>query len=352
MQKWMGMFVLLAGVASAAPGEKWGFIDKTGNFVIEPAYDECGPFSGGLAGVKVGDRWGFIDKTGELVVKASYDNVWRFSEGLAPVKKDGKWGYVDTTGKLVIALQFEGSASSFSGGRASIRIVEKQGRFKNGLRWIDYLYGFIDKTGKMVIPIKFKQAYHFSDGLACVSLDQETHGYIDPTGNWVIEPKYKSASPFSEGLATVRIAPHRTGYIDKTGKIVLKPLYGSAGGFSDGWAIVKLSYTDREFVIDKAGKTVVENAAKHNLVGHSEGRVLVKVGRDRSMLDDDGNLMPLRYWWVYHFSGGLARVCHAYKGPFGFIDKTGKEVLPIEFPKALDFSEGLAAAIKPRGGLR
>jgi len=30
-------------------GGKWGYIDRTGHFVIEPAFDEASSFSGGLA---------------------------------------------------------------------------------------------------------------------------------------------------------------------------------------------------------------------------------------------------------------------------------------------------------------
>ena len=51
---------------------KWGFIDKTGSFVINPQFDFAWSFSDGLAAVRIGDyetgKYGFIDKTGSFVI--------------------------------------------------------------------------------------------------------------------------------------------------------------------------------------------------------------------------------------------------------------------------------------------
>jgi hypothetical protein len=46
---------------------KWGYIDKTGNIVIEPQFDSAHRFSAELAQVHVGDKIGYIDKTGRYV---------------------------------------------------------------------------------------------------------------------------------------------------------------------------------------------------------------------------------------------------------------------------------------------
>ena len=59
----------------------------------------------GLAKVKIGGKWGYIDKTGKYVVNPQFDEVWSFSEGLAGVIigdwKTSKWGYIDKTGKYI-----------------------------------------------------------------------------------------------------------------------------------------------------------------------------------------------------------------------------------------------------------
>jgi hypothetical protein len=40
-------------------GTQYGYIDKTGQLVISPQYDNANDFSEGLAAVKTGDKYGF-----------------------------------------------------------------------------------------------------------------------------------------------------------------------------------------------------------------------------------------------------------------------------------------------------
>ena len=45
----------------------WGFIDQSGEFVIEPQFDHAWDFDNGLAMVQVGDTLGYIDRSGNFV---------------------------------------------------------------------------------------------------------------------------------------------------------------------------------------------------------------------------------------------------------------------------------------------
>lgn len=77
-----------------------GFIDITGTFVIEPAYEDVSAFgANGLAAVKRNGKWGYINTTGETVIDFIYDDADAFGEnGLATVILDGSSGLVDGTG--------------------------------------------------------------------------------------------------------------------------------------------------------------------------------------------------------------------------------------------------------------
>ena len=46
---------------------RWGYIDRNGKFVINPQFDEAGPFENGLARVKLSRRTGYIDHSGHYV---------------------------------------------------------------------------------------------------------------------------------------------------------------------------------------------------------------------------------------------------------------------------------------------
>ena len=51
-------------------------------------------------------------------------------------------------------------------------------------------------------------------------------------------------------------------------------------------------------------------------------------------------VIPFKYEWAVFFSEGLASV--KFDGKYGFIDKTGREVVPFKYDLTLPFSEGLA----------
>ena len=72
---------------------KWGYINKSGIYVIAPQFDGTRPFSEGLAvvwiggdGLGRGGKWGYIDTQGAVVIPLQFDQVSPFTEGLAAVK--------------------------------------------------------------------------------------------------------------------------------------------------------------------------------------------------------------------------------------------------------------------------
>ncbi len=59
--------------------------------------------------VKVeGNQYGFVDRSGNLVVQYKYDKAYEFNEyGFATIKKDGKWGVVNEQGQEIVAPTYE-----------------------------------------------------------------------------------------------------------------------------------------------------------------------------------------------------------------------------------------------------
>ncbi|MDX1429513.1 MAG: WG repeat-containing protein, partial [Rhodothermales bacterium] len=90
---------------------QWGFIDATGEIVVEPRFDRAWPFSGDRALVRVGQRFGYADRHGEMAIPAIYSDAWFFSGDLAPVEKDDKWVYIDRSGGVAVEPEFRLEAS-------------------------------------------------------------------------------------------------------------------------------------------------------------------------------------------------------------------------------------------------
>lgn len=290
---------------------KWGYMNNKLQIVIDPQFERAEDFHDGMAAVSktfsVGENeskelWGFIDSTGRLSVPYKYERVTYFREGLAAVGKNELFGYIDNTGKEVISLQYE-EASVFFEGLAAVKINGKT--------------GFINQSNDVVIQPQFARATwvsDFSNGLAAVyeSMDDGAGGYIDKTGKLVIPMQYSFVGRFHEGLAIVQpVGSNYYGYINKEGKMVIPAKYSQGLHFSEGVATVQVTEPNGKSyyeIIDKNGKTL----ASH-----------------------------LPYDFAGIFREGLAGV-ETHNQRWGFIDKTGKEVIAPRFAGVNLFRNGLS----------
>jgi len=116
------------------PGRRYGYVDKTGEVVIEPQFEEARFFSERLAAVSVEEdgvmKWGYVDQKGAWVIEPRFDGAGDFSDGLAIVGFSVTGGsgpasywrsdYIDRTGKTVISLEPGQRPYEFSGGVARV----------------------------------------------------------------------------------------------------------------------------------------------------------------------------------------------------------------------------------------
>jgi hypothetical protein len=272
----------------SADGLTYGYVDETGQWVIQPQYDFAGDFAEALAVVELDGQYGYVDANGQEVVAPQYDFAGDFAFGLAPVVVDGEFGYIDQSGKIVIEPQF-GDAHPFTAeGLAAVRP--------------DETYGYVEQDGQFVIEPQFESAFSFSEGLAAIA-EAGKYGFIDESGQVVIEAQFDFASHFAEGLAAVYV-DGKMGYIDDSGTVVIEPVYDFADSFSEGLAAVRID--GQVGFIDDSGQMVIE---------------------------------PI-YDFAHDFSEGLAAVRE--EELTGFIDASGQMVITPQFAEAGSFQDGLA----------
>ena len=83
------VFMFNSGLVPVEIDGEWGYADKKGKIVIQPAYDSAESFEGKYAIVEKDKKFGFINKRGKVVIEPQFDVAEEFSEGLALVQKGG-----------------------------------------------------------------------------------------------------------------------------------------------------------------------------------------------------------------------------------------------------------------------
>ena len=186
--------------------------------------------------------------------------------------------------------------------------------FSEGLARVraDGKYGYIDGTGKLVIPAKYDRAEDFSGGVACIRSGNR-YGYIDKSGAFILQAVYRGAHDFSEGLAAVMVSGEGRGnyewvFINQEGEIVISGIEGYPGVFHEGMSLI--FGEEEEYVINKTGKTILhlkEKKAVQEYERFKEGLLPVEFGKKCGFIDKTGKVViPLIYDEVSEFSGGLA----------------------------------------------
>jgi len=255
------------GLASVGINGKYGYIDKSGNFVIKPQYNMTEPFINGIAAVKIGDKWGFINKSGETIVKPSLQDIFACdNDNYLVFRQNNKVGYINKNGKVAIPPQYD-YAGCFSEGLAQVLVGDK--------------VGYIDKSGKFKIKPMFKvkttnpvsspivpdfssyssdtikpycpsDVYTFlgkyKNGLIRTRINDK-YGFINKSGQCMLKPEYDSITSFNEGSAVIQ-KDNKWGYIDESGKVIFKPQFAQARPFTESLA---------KFGIENKGQQLIDN---------------------------------------------------------------------------------------------
>ncbi|SHH24379.1 WG containing repeat-containing protein [Chryseolinea serpens] len=157
---------------------------------------------------------------------------------------------------------------------------------------------------------------------------------------WPIKPTYDAASTFTNGVAHVTLRDSLL-FIDKTGKVLRGYLKNDVGPFSDGLAAIRMPDTKYGY-LDLTGQLAIKPrfAYAHDFV---EGVATVVEKNLMGLIDKTGTyVIPLKYFSLLDLSEGLIAAQSATTKKWGYIDKTGKTVIPHQFNQGNPFEGGYA----------
>ena len=208
--------------ASSIPeekGPKWGFINHSGKFVIQPEFNRVSKFSEGLAAADKHNRWGYIDRSGAFVIERQFSYAKPFSAGYAAVQNDGLWGAINKKGVLVFPCkQLDVGHPHEVDPDAEDHAVLLPYKDETN-KWGFHDFG---PHGHGDIAPQWDKVKHFNDGLCPVYNNSKGKwGYINRTGEVVIDYKFDEASVFKNRIAECMMGDDFV-WVDQIGTIAKK----------------------------------------------------------------------------------------------------------------------------------
>lgn len=211
----------------------------------------------------ISGKYGFLNKKGDIVIKPQFEDAKGFYDGLAPVKSGGnfddKWGYIDINGNYVIDEKFS-FAGLFSDGYAISSIIEFSKMDEDGGFGISINPFIINRKGYIVgepLNPAYTPMSMFEEGVTIMKgqfmgIDLGTYKYLDTLGNIYPDFELNEIKEYSNGYSPLKTQENKWVFVNKD-LIIVSEEYEDARIFSDGYAAVKKNnkwgYVDTSFKV-------------------------------------------------------------------------------------------------------
>ncbi|GMQ56947.1 hypothetical protein AN1V17_13410 [Vallitalea sediminicola] len=320
---------------------KYGYIDKSGNWIIEPKYYYADNFYEGVAGVGIRKdkdspiKYGYINKEGEYLISPEYDCVSNFDEGYAVVGigeyGNRKCGLIDENQTFILDLKYK-----YISGFNHINKFEKQNIIK--VTNEDNKVGLYFMQQKKLIEPSYDK---------CLMLDtyirtskkingKDKKGMIFFDGK-VIEPVFDSVSGIFERIYNdfgiesdlkqtyLKVGKDgKYGIIDYSGYYISDVIYDDIRIYTCNNSFIVKS-NGKEQVLQKDG-TYLNNEKYDDIIVNRNNYYVMKNGK-KGIIKKDGSILIIpKYDDIAYFGpDGYAKVFLNNKQ--GIIDKRGNEIL-------------------------
>jgi hypothetical protein len=213
-----------------------------------------------------------------------------------------------------------------------------------------FLAGLITEDGRELFAPRYGRIHEFdSGGLAAVRRDEGNPpdrvrwGWIDRSGREVIPSRWEAILEFGPDGWTAVCEKERWGFVDRTGKVVIEPRFESVMPF-DASGLAHAVENGKVGFINRRGEWVIKpewDSPGTDEFG-TESIALVQRGRQFGWIDRSGKLVvPLTNLESDDLEDGKSREALALGlikwrrvGKVGWLNRQGETVIPFEWDEA------------------
>jgi hypothetical protein len=278
---------------------QYGFVNACGKPITDFSFGYANDFSNGLAAVNKNNKWGFIDTSGQIVITFQFDDIRDFTEDGCVVLLDKRWGLIDKKGKW----EFEDTFENISGFAFGLAVATKTSDTKEKFSLV------IDTKGNKIVDLPKEWAWFkpVSDKLILIGTSSgypgdRLFGFMNLKGEIITQPQFYVDSDFgfdigefSEEMLAVRNKEGFYGFVNEFGELSIPLQFQSVTPFNNG--VAKVFLNDKTFFIDKSGKLVdyeePENVKKssEDILLYSEGLAVARKGDLWGVIDENNKVI-------------------------------------------------------------
>lgn len=330
---------LAEGLVPATRDDRWGFMDRKGQWVIEPRFDAVLPFRNGKAAAGMADepsgylldvdRWGVIDAEGRWLIEPILEDIGPVGAATSLANLHGRWGMLDLDGQWRVPPRYAEEPALISG-------LETQPASGDGLRRVgvhaNHTWIVADRYGRKSRPREFAWLTEVS-GLAPGSpgtlafLEAGSWGLADGRMSTVLPAQFDDR-PKAYGEFVLVARQGVEACLDTRGRSVALAQCSLPAPVSRRSAVAPSDETERFFM--RTGED-------------SDGRWLSRIKRDElwGLVDDEGReILPARHAEIGDAYDGMVAVRSGAQ--WRIVDLRGREIFPPRPEELAPFNRDVA----------
>lgn len=292
---------------------QWGLMDSNGDLFIEPIYNAIGEFKQfGYAVMQRNGGVGLLNKQGNEIIQPQYDDLKVLDSTLVAVMDNREWMVINLQGTVVLNKGYQ-------------RVHVWNSQFLAFIK--DNKWGLVDvESGKIIADPTYDQIDLLKDAYFQTQKEDQI-GLLASNGKTILEPLYEQVFIYNESLFFYK-KNGKWGAVDAQGQSLIEPLFPSYQRISDQF--IKLQQSKRCFLYSIPVQKIITGDEFQNFYNFGNGIALSKNNRQLGLIDTTGFIvLPNEFDEIHVYNQDLYRV--SQNDLWGLVSKGGKVVMPFQY---------------------